>query len=55
MMVRWDAYQSSVGVASEPYAARVDDANGTTCLKEKVFNAILCSKNGLVGLVDAIA
>lgn len=37
--------KSSADVASEPYEARGDDANGTTCSKEKIFNANLCSQN----------
>ena len=39
------AQQHSVDVASEPPRARVDDANGTTCSREKTFNANLCSEN----------
>ena len=39
------AQQHSVDVASEPPRARVDDANGTTCSREKIFNANLCSQN----------
>ena len=39
------AQKSSADVAREPPRARVDDANGTTCSREKTFNANLCSEN----------
>jgi hypothetical protein len=35
----------SEDVATEPYIARGDDANGMKCLRKKDFKANLCSQN----------
>jgi hypothetical protein len=37
--------RGSEDVASEPYAARVDDANGPRKSKDEKINANLCSQN----------
>jgi len=37
--------ESSEDVATEPYVARGDDANGTKCFDKKKLSAILCFKN----------
>lgn len=39
------AKKRSEDVATEPYIARVDDANGTKCFRKKDFKANLCSQN----------